>query len=556
MNFLFFDALSFLVFAPAIAALIVLVLPQERKVYARYAALGFSLIIAIASISTFFAYQRELPGFQMELFVPWFEVIGSSWHLGIDGISASMILLTGILTPLAVLISFEIEERVSMHMALILFFQTGLFGVFVAQDLLIFFLFYELSLVPMYFLIDQWGGPNRKYAATKFFIYSLGGSLGMLLAIQLVGWAVSTVPADVVAELQANNPELAGYVVGSPTFDIQAINALWPALTTQVGGMFLGIDIGTVKALAFIGFFVAFCIKVPVYPFHTWLPDAHSEAPTAGSMLLAGVMLKLGAYGFLRLVVPFFPDVWVAETSFLGFTVTAAGIFAFLAMLGIVLGAFAAFGQTDIKRLVAYSSVNHMGFVAMGIAVTAVAYGEMYMNGTTAHMQSAIIATNGAVMQMFNHGLSSAGMFLLAGAIYHKTHTRDMTQYGGLWVKAPIYGGIFIFTSMASLGLPGLNGFVGEFLVVRGSWPVFTSLTLISMLGLLFTGSYILKGIRAVLHGPFNMKWKDTELEIEVREVIAIAPLMALMLFTGLMPNWILPVINDSVTRFLSSLIG
>jgi len=192
-----------------------------------------------------------------------------------------------------------------------------------------------------------------------------------------------------------------------------------------------------------------------------------------------------------------------------------------------------------------------MGFVAMGLAVTAVAYGEQFMNASTEHMQNAIIATNGAVLQMFNHGLSSAGMFLLAGAIYHKTHTRDMTQYGGLWVKAPIYGGIFIFTSMASLGLPGLNGFVSEFLVVRGSWPVFTWLVLISMLGLLFTGSYILKGIRAVLHGPFNMHWKDYNLEIEVREVFAIAPLMALMLVTGLVPNWILTVINQSVTRFL-----
>jgi NADH-quinone oxidoreductase subunit M len=267
-------------------------------------------------------------------------------------------------------------------------------------------------------------------------------------------------------------------------------------------------------------------------------------------MLLAGVMLKLGAYGFLRLVIPFFPDVWVAPINILGVIQTNwAGIFAFLAMLGIVLGAFAAFAQNDIKRLVAYSSVNHMGFVAMGIAVAALAYGQYWADATTEHLQSAIIAANGAVLQMFNHGLSSAAMFLLAGAIYHKTHTRDLRQYGGFWVKAPIYGTIFIFTSMASLGLPGLNGFVSEFLVVRGSWPVFTGLTVIAMLGLLFTGGYILKGIRAVLHGPFNMHWKDYSLEIELREVIAIAPLLALMLITGIVPNWILPVINDTVTR-------
>jgi NADH-quinone oxidoreductase subunit M len=520
------DILSFLVVAPALAALFVLLLPSGSKAVVRWAALGLAVFIGALTIVVFFGYDRANPDYQFVVQVPWFELLGASWHLGIDGISATMVLLTGILTPLAVLISFEIDERVNMHMALLLFFETGLLGVFLAMDLMIFFLFYELSLVPMYFIIDQWGGPNRKYAATKFMIYSIGGSLGMLLATQLVGWTAGT-------------------------FGIQELSQIWPAFQ-GAEGVFLGIDVSTVKALAFIGFFVAFCIKVPVWPFHTWLPDAHGEAPTAGSMLLAGVMLKLGAYGFLRLVIPLFPDVWVAQVNILGVIETNwAGIFAFLAMLGIVFGALAAFGQTDIKRLVAYSSVNHMGFVAIGIAVAALAYGQNYVNNSSVHTQDAIFAMNGAVLQMFNHGLSSAAMFLLAGGIYHKTHTRDLTQYGGFWVKAPIYGAIFIFTSMASLGLPGLNGFVSEFLVVRGTWPVFTWLTVISMIGLLFTGSYILKGIRAVLHGPFNMKWRGYNLEIELREVVAIAPLLVLMLITGVVPNWILPVINDTVTRLL-----
>jgi NADH-quinone oxidoreductase subunit M len=532
MQILGIDVLSFLVVAPAIAAAIVLLIPGGNKQVVRYAALALSIVIGVICAQVFVSYDRTQAGYQFVSDVPWFALLGSSWHVGIDGISATLVLLTGLLTPLAILISFEIDERVNMHMALLLFFETGCLGVFVALDLMVFFLFYELSLVPMYFLINQWGGPNRKYASTKFFIYSIGGSLGMLLATQLIGWSMSA-------------------VVGAPTFDIATIAAEWPRFQGE-GGVFLGIGIETVKALAFLGFFVAFCIKVPVWPFHTWLPDAHGEAPTAGSMLLAGVMLKLGAYGFLRLVIPFFPDVWVAPINIFDVIQSNwAGIFAFLSVLGIVLGAFAAFGQNDIKRLVAYSSVNHMGFVALGIAIAALAYGQSFMSGTYDDMQSAIIATNGAVIQMFNHGLSSAAMFLLAGAIYHKTHTRDMTQYGGFWVKAPIYGAIFIFASMASLGLPGLNGFVGEFLVVRGSWSIYTGLTIIAMIGLLFTGAYILKGIRAVLHGPFNMHWKDYNLEIEVREVIAIAPLLVLILVTGVFPNWILPVINDTVTRML-----
>lgn len=519
------DVLSFLVFAPAIGALIVLLLPKQKWI-ARWAALAIATAIAGVSVTVFFAYNQASPGFQFTIQTEWFELLGSSWHIGIDGISASMILLTGILTPLAVLVSFEVEDRVNAHMALILFFATGLYGVFVAMDLMVFFLFYELSLVPMYFIIDQWGGPNRKYASTKFFIYSLGGSLGMLLATQLIGFTAGTYDIPTL--------------VGDPT---RWVDLMRPE------GLFLGIPIATVKGLAFIGFFVAFCIKVPVWPFHTWLPDAHSEAPTAGSMLLAGVMLKLGAYGFLRLVIPLFPDVWISQFSILGFTGTVAELFAILAVLGIVLGAFAAFGQTDIKRLVAYSSVNHMGFVALGLAVTALVYAQQYFGGRPEDMQTAILATNGAVLQMFNHGLSSAAMFLLAGAIYHKTHTRDMTQYGGLWVKAPIYGGILIFSSMASLGLPGLNGFVSEFLVVRGAWPIFTGLTVVAMLGLLFTGGYILKGIRATLHGPFNLHWRDYHLEIDRREFIAVAPLMVLMLVTGIAPNWVLSVINASVTR-------
>jgi NADH-quinone oxidoreductase subunit M len=292
----------------------------------------------------------------------------------------------------------------------------------------------------------------------------------------------------------------------------------------------MGIPAGTVKTIAFWAFVVAFAVKVPLWPFHTWLPDAHTEAPTAGSMLLAGVLLKLGAYGFLRLVLPLYP----AEAKYF------AGALAFLATAAIVFGAFGSFGQSDFKRLVAYSSINHMGFVVLGIAAAASAIGT----------PNATIALNGAILQMFNHGLSAAGMFFLVGVIYERTHTRNLEDFGGLFPLVPIYGGILIFTSMASLGLPGLNGFISEFLVVRGSLPLLPIYTAVSMLGLLMTGAYILKGIKKVLHGPLNEHWAHGEhklTEINTREILVMAPLMILILVIGIWPAWILDVINKAV---------
>jgi NADH-quinone oxidoreductase subunit M len=375
-------------------------------------------------------------------------------------------------------------------------------GVFMALDLLIFFVFWEIGLVPMYFLINQWGSANRNYASLKFFIYTMAGSLGLLLAIQMLG-------------------------VLFGTYDIVALAERW---TTMEATTLLGLSTGTVKAVAFWAFVVAFAIKVPVWPFHTWLPDAHTEAPTAGSMILAGVLLKLGAYGFLRLVLPFYPQ---EAAQF-------AGWLAFLAVMAIIFGAFGSYGQTDFKRLVAYSSINHMGFVLLGIAAAAKAVGTL----------DATIALNGAVLQMFNHGLSAAGMFFLVGVIYERTHTRDLRQLGGLFPLVPVYGTILIFTSMASLGLPGLNGFVSEFLVVRGAWAIMPVYTAFAMLGLLMTGAYILKGIKQVLHGPLNEHWAHGEhrlTEINIREILVMAPLMVLILVIGIWPMWILDVINKAM---------
>jgi NADH-quinone oxidoreductase subunit M len=334
----------------------------------------------------------------------------------------------------------------------------------------------------------------------------MAGSLGLLLAIQMIG-------------------------VSSGTYDLVELFQSWPVIT-ELENIPLGLPLETVKAIAFWAFVIAFAIKVPVWPFHTWLPDAHTEAPTAGSMILAGVLLKLGAYGFLRLVLPLYPQ----EAH------QYAGWLAFLATMAIIFGAFAAYGQDDFKRLVAYSSVNHMGFVVLGIAAAAHAIGT----------QDAVIALNGAVLQMFNHGLSAAGMFFLVGVIYERAHTRNLNDFGGLFPLIPVYGGILIFTSMASLGLPGLNGFISEFLVVRGAWPIFTLWTALSMVGLFLTGAYILKGIKKVLHGPLNEHWVGHITEINFREIVIIVPLMVLILWIGLWPAWILEVINEAMRSLFS----
>jgi NADH-quinone oxidoreductase subunit M len=522
MDFLLNNLLALILFTPTLAAAVLLFLPKEEKNVLRWAALLGSLIPFGLSLLLWFNFQNGQPGFQFEQKAVWYAALNSSFHLGVDGISLAMVLLTTLLTPAAVLSSFGVGDRIKAYMILFLLLETGMLGVFMALDLLLFFVFWEIGLVPMYFLINQWGSEKgerelwkgvtvlaRTYASFKFMIYTMAGSLGLLLAIQLMG-------------------------VTAGTFDLTELFKIWPGLAELKNIGPLGLSLPAVKAIAFWAFAIAFALKVPVWPFHTWLPDAHTEAPTAGSMILAGVLLKLGAYGFLRLVLPLFP----AEAKFY------SGALALLAVMAIIFGALAAYGQSDFKRLVAYSSVNHMGFVVLGIAAAA------YAAGT----EHAIIALDGAVLQMFNHGLSAAGMFFLVGVIYERTHTRNLNDFGGLFPLVPVYGGILIFTSMASLGLPGLNGFISEFLVVRGAWgvgqiwPAFAIFTALGMIGLLFTGAYILKGIKQVLHGPVNAHWEHHGLpEISTREVVVMIPLMVLILWLGIWPGWLLDVINRAV---------
>lgn len=502
--------ISLIVFFPLLAAFIVFLMPEDEKVLIRRLSFFLSLVPLVLVLIMWFNYDRVDAGFQFVVQTEWFPAIGAGYHMGIDGITLPLFLLTTILTPLSILASFSIEEKVRMYMVLFLIMETAMLGLFAALDLLVFFVFWEFGLVPMYFLIKIWGGKDRDYASFKFFIYTMAGSLGLLLSIQVIG-------------------------VTMGTFDIPTLLEQWVAL--PAGGVLAnGLSVDLVKNIAFWAFFIAFAIKVPIWPFHTWLPDAHTQAPTAGSMILAGVLLKLGAYGFIRLVIPLFPQ--QAHLT--------AGILATLGMLSIILGGFAAFGQWDFKRLVAYSSVNHMGFVVLGIAVMAFVYG---LPGENAALSAdAIMATSGAVFQMVNHGLSAAGMFFMVGVIYDRAHTRDLKRFGGIWAIMPMFGTILIFVSMASLGLPGLNGFVSEFMIVRGSWGVFSLQLALSMIGLLMTGAYILKGIGETLHGPIKEEWKSLP-DMNWREHLVIWPLMALMLSLGIWPQWITVFINDTVSK-------
>ncbi len=505
MEFIQSHLLTLILFTPLLGALLVVLLPKDQERMIKWTAFLVSLIPLGLTIVMLTGFRPSLPGFQFEEQARWFPQIGSSYHVGVDGISTTMILLTTLLTPLALLISFSVKQQLRAYFALFLMLEMGMLGVFMSLDLILFFVFWEVGLVPMYFLINIWGSANRQYASFKFFIYTMAGSLGLLLAIQVIG-------------------------IVSSTFDIVELYTVWPTFS----GRLFGLPIQTVKAIGFWAFAIAFSIKIPVWPFHTWLPDAHTEAPTAGSMILAGVLLKLGAYGFLRLVLPLFPEQ----------APIYAGVLAVLGLAAAVLGGLSALGQDDFKRLVAYSSVGHMGFVVLGIAVAAKALGG------GVDPLDATLALNGAVLQMFNHGLSAAAMFALVGMVYERAHTRDLRAFGGLGVVVPAYGGVLLFCTLSSLGLPGLNGFVSEFMVFRGTWPVFTLVTAVVTLGLFMTAAYLLWTIQKVLLGPLNEKWRDLQ-EITFREVVALLPLMVLMFVIGVWPSWLINLFNAAVMRLL-----
>ena len=484
--------LTLLVLTPLLGALVISLIPARRREL--HLPLGMALSVAPLGLAgaVFFSFEKGEASFQMVEKVVWWEPWGVSWQLGVDGISLGMVALTAILFPLSLAVSDSISHRRKAFVVAMLFLETGLIGSFLALDLLLFFVFFEVILVPMYLIIGVWGGERRVYAAVKFFIYTAFGSA--LLLAGIIALAVMHA---------SQTPE------GALSFDYLALLALDISPTAQ---MWL-----------FGAFALAFAIKVPLFPFHTWLPDAHVEAPTAGSVLLAGVLLKLGTYGLLRFNLTLFPEA----------TVSLVPVLAVLAVVGIIYGAVVAIVQPDLKKLVAYSSVSHLGFVVLGIFAL-----------TSAGLQ-------GAVIQNVNHGLTTGALFLLVGMLYDRRHTKQISDFGGLATPAPIMAGFFLFMAFASIGLPGLNGFVGEFLVLVGSFPSLPALAVVAAFGVVLAAIYMLWAYQRVFTGPLTRAENRKLVDLSPKEIAVLAPLAALVLLLGLYPGILLDRTAPSVEAIL-----
>ena len=491
-------------FFPLVGVLVLLFIPSENKTALRWTALITSLITFVISLWAFFftgQYDVSSPDLQLVVNVPWIQVAGWNidFHLGVDGLSILLVLLTTFLTPISILSTWTaVEDRVKDFMIFFTLLETGMLGVFVAQDLFLFYIFWEFTLVPMYFLIGIWGGPRRLYAAIKFFLYTLAGSILMLLAILWLG-------------------------IQQGTFSV-------PDLIAK-GGI-----PANIQWWLFLAFTAAFAIKVPMWPLHSWLPDAHVEAPTAGSVILAGVLLKMGTYGFLRFNIPLFPQA----------TLQAAPWIALFATIGIIYGAAVSYAQADVKKLVAYSSVSHLGFVMLGMFA---------LNAQ---------GISGAILQMINHGLSTGALFLLVGMIYEQTHTREIKVYGGLWKVTPIYGSIMLIVALSSMGLPGLNGFVGEFTILLGAFgsksigsPWFAG---ISAAGVIMAAIYILYMFQKMFLGPQGeivdevKKHGHSLRDLNWREIVTVVPLLVFIFWIGLYPAPFFHLMAPSVDKMVQAL--
>jgi len=468
--------LSLLVFLPVVGAVVLLFIPRGRTAALFNTALLSVSLVFLWSLAILWRFDPGRGEMQLVERVPWIPAYGIDYFLGIDGLSLFLVLLTALLGPIVILASWTVSQRVKEYLFFMLVLETGMLGTFVALDLFLFYVFWEVMLVPMYFLIGVWGGPRRIYAALKFVLYTMSGSLLMLVAI---------------IYLATRNFE----VTQTLTFDLLKIYNLSLPLEEQIW--------------LFLAFAFSFAIKVPLFPLHTWLPDAHVEAPTAGSVILAGILLKMGTYGFLRFAIPLFPEATLAAAPF----VTA------LAVVGIIYGAMVAMVQADLKKLVAYSSVSHLGFVMLGLFA-------LNLQGI-----------QGAVYQMLNHGLSTGALFLLVGMIYERRHTRMIADFGGLWRQLPIFSSCFLVVTLSSIGLPGLNGFVGEFLILLGSFESSPFWTAWAATGLILGAIYMLWMFRRVVFGPLSHPENQKLSDIGPREIAILCPILALILFMGIYPQ-------------------
>jgi NADH-quinone oxidoreductase subunit M len=470
--------LSAVTFVPTLGAILLALVPRRLPVVHRAAGLVVSLLALALSIPLWFGFDGDSADMQFEEFARWLPTLGASYHVGIDGISLLLVLLTTFLTPVALASAWHaIEDRTKEFVITMLLLETGMLGVFVSLDLFLFFVFWEAMLIPMYLVIGVWGGANRVYAAVKFVLYTMVGSGLMLVAILAFYYQH-------------------GAATGTYTFD----------LTTLVRWV---MPPGTAQTLMFLAFSLAFAIKVPLFPFHTWLPDAHVEAPTAGSVILAGVLLKMGTYGFLRFCLPLFPDASVDYAPL---------VFA-LSVVGIIYGALVSMVQPDLKKLVAYSSVAHLGFVTLGLF--------------TLNQQGLV----GGVIQMVNHGLSTGALFLMVGMIYERRHTRLIAQFGGLWKVIPAFSALFLVVTLSSLGLPGLNGFVGEFLVLLGAFQVNGWLAAAATSGIIFAAVYLLWMYQRVIFGEVTHPENTRLADLSPREWALLVPVLVFIVWIGVTPT-------------------
>lgn len=468
--------LTIITFLPMVGILKLLFMNGENEQKIKRSALLNSIMTFLVSLHLYFHFDSSLSTMQFEQIIPWIPSFGVSYHVGIDGISLLLFMLTTFLTPICILASWNIKDRIKEYMIAMLFLEVGMLGVFISLDFFLFYVFWEVMLIPMYLLIGVWGGPRRVYAALKFFIYTMAGSVLMLLAIIAIYY-------------------IHGKATGNYTFDLMEINKY--NLTTGV------------QYWLFIAFAIAFAIKVPMFPFHTWLPDAHVEAPTAGSVILAGVLLKMGTYGFLRFCLPLFPYATHQFTP----------LISWLAIAGIIYGALVAMVQDDLKKLVAYSSVSHLGFVMIGMFA---------LNSQ---------GLEGSIMQMINHGISTGALFLAVGVIYDRRHTRLISEFGGITKVMPIFSAIFLIVALSSIGLPGLNGFVGEFLILLGVFKTNYIYAGIAATGVILAAAYMLWMFQRVmfnkLTNPENEKLKD----LSKREYALFVPLLILIFWMGIYPK-------------------